>query len=289
MTPERVSFLSGSNLLQGLFFRPARQAPSPGVVVTGSWTSVKEQMSATYAQALAHKGYAALCFDFRGWGESTGTPRYLEDPIRKAADIVAAFDFMAGHEVVDAKRIAGLGICASAGYMSQAAAISPVPRAVCLVAPWLHDEQIVQEVYGGEEGVAALIAKSRAVEHGGETVIEAASVTNPASLMYQAPYYTEPARGLIPQYDNRFDLRSWEPWLRFDGVGSAERLSLPTCIVHSRAAAIPHGTERFAARLGMQASLFWLEGISQFDFYDRPDAVEAAMRHVEAHLATHCR
>lgn len=285
MKPESVSFISGNNLLQGLLYRPARPVLSPGVVVTGSWTSVKEQMPAAYAHALAHRGYAALCFDFRGWGESTGQPRYLEDPARKTADIVAAFDFLAGHEAVDAQRIAGLGICASAGYMSHAAAASPVPRALCLVAPWLHDVNIVNEVYGGPEGVAALIAKSRAAEDGGDTVIEAASATNPGALMYQVPYYTEPARGLIPQYDNRFDLRSWEPWLCFDGIAAADRLSVPTCIVHSRTAAIPQGAERFAERLGPRARLVWLEGFSQFDFYDHADAVEAAIRHVEAHLS----
>lgn len=284
MTPERVSFISGDDRLQGLLYRPNRQAPSPAVVVAGSWTSVKEQMPATYAKALAARGFAALCFDFRGWGESPGTPRYLEDPTRKTADIVAAFDFLAAHEVIDPQRIHGLGICASAGYMSHAAASSRVPRTLCLVAPWLHDESIVNEVYGGAEGVAALIARSRAAEQGGETVIEAASATNPHALMYQAPYYTEPDRGLIASYDNRFDLRSWEPWLRFDGIAAAERLALPTCIVHARTAAIPHGAERFAARLGPYARLHWLDGFSQFDFYDRREAVDAALAHVESHL-----
>lgn len=288
MQSHRVHFDSAGTPLVGTLFCPRRAAPWPGVLVTGAWTSVKEQMPYTYAQALAKLGYAALCFDFHGWGESPGTPRYLEDPIRKTADIGAAFDFLAGHEAIDARRIAGLGICASAGYMSHAAATSPVPRALCLVAPWLHDAGIVNEVYGGAQGVAALIAQSRAAEGGGETVIEAASATNPESLMYQAPYYTEPARGRIPQYDNRFDLRSWEPWLRFDGVAAAERLSLPTCIVHSRTAAIPQGAERFAALLGRHAHLVWLEGFSQFDFYDRTDAVDAAVRCVDAHLATHC-
>lgn len=288
MQPVRVQFESDGVLLAGMLYCPQQRAPWPGVVVTGSWTSVKEQMPATYAQALARRGYAALCFDFRGWGESPSVPRYLEDPVRKTADIVAAFEFLSRHAEIDARRIAGLGICASAGYMSHAAATSYVPRALCLVAPWLHDVEIAREVYGGESGVAALIARSRLAEAGGEAVIEAASTTNPEALMFQAPYYTEPDRGLIPQYDNRFDLRSWEPWLSFDGVAAAERLSLPTCIVHSKSAAIPQGAERFAVRLGKYGQLVWLEGFNQFDFYDHSDVIEAAMHHVSAHLARFC-
>lgn len=64
--------------------------------------------------------------------------------------------------------------------------------------------------------------------------------------MYQAPYYTEPARGLIPQYDNKFNRASWKPWLEFDAITAANQLLLPTLLVHSGQAAIPQGAKRFA-------------------------------------------
>ena len=73
---EKVTFTNGDTRLRGMIFRPARRdMPSPGVVVTGAWTSIKEQMAGTYARELASRGFAALAFDSTGWGESEGSPR----------------------------------------------------------------------------------------------------------------------------------------------------------------------------------------------------------------------
>lgn len=44
----------------------------PAVVVVGSLTSVKEQMSGLYAQKLADQGIVALAFDYRFFGEWGG-------------------------------------------------------------------------------------------------------------------------------------------------------------------------------------------------------------------------
>ncbi|MFC7584499.1 hypothetical protein ACFQYP_12715 [Nonomuraea antimicrobica] len=38
--------------------------------MAGTWTSVKELMADRYARRLAQRGYAALSFDFTGFGES---------------------------------------------------------------------------------------------------------------------------------------------------------------------------------------------------------------------------
>lgn len=155
---RKVSFDNEGVALIGTLYLPADYRPGekrPGVLVTGAWTSVKEQMSGLYAREMAERGYVSLAFDFRGWGESGGTARFKEDPAAKTSDIVAAGRFMASLPDVDAVKISGLGICASAGYMAQAASTNANFASVALVAPWLHDARIVEQVYGGPEGVAA--------------------------------------------------------------------------------------------------------------------------------------
>ncbi|MGB3456568.1 MAG: CocE/NonD family hydrolase, partial [Litorimonas sp.] len=207
-TSQRVMFDSQGDRLVGDLYLPDDYQPGdtlPAIVVTGAWTTVKEQMSGRYAAEMADRGYAALAFDFRGWGQSEGAPRQLEDPERKTQDIVAAAAFMATLPQVDAARMGGLGICASAGYMTDASVRSPHIRSLALVAPWLHDAGIVDVVYGGAEAVQSLIETGR--EAIGETsMIEAASTTNESALMYQVPYYTEADRGAIPEYVNQFNL-----------------------------------------------------------------------------------
>ncbi len=285
---KRVAFESQGTTLAGVLYLPSDYNEGdrlPGVVVTGAWTSVKEQMPSVYAAALAERGYAALIFDFRGWGESPDAFSYLEDPKRKTDDIVAAFEYLASRPEVDNLRIGGLGICASSGYMSDAALRSARVSSLALVAPWLHDAEIVEAVYGGKEGVAQLIATGRAAAASSEPVyIEAASATNEKSLMYQAPYYTETDRGLIDAYDNQFNVASWEPWLAYDALITAPKLEKPALLVHSEAAAIPQGAKRYVDLMGENADVKWLDNVVQFDFYDDPEVVETAASAVADHF-----
>jgi fermentation-respiration switch protein FrsA (DUF1100 family) len=293
---KKVTFESNNQTLVGNLYLPddyQEETKLPGVVVTGAWTTVKEQMPATYAKEMADRGYAVLAFDFRNWGESGGKERQLENPANKTQDIIAAANYLTTRPEVDSNRIAGLGICASAGYMADAAVQSEDLKAIALVAPWLHDREIVNEVYGGAESVQSLIDTSRQAqakyEATGElSLVPAASNTDKNAVMYQAPYYTEADRGAIPEYVNEFNLASWEGWLTFDAIKVADNLNKPVQIVHSEAAAIPQGAKEFYNRLAGEKNQLWLENTTQFVFYDSPEAVttasDAFVKHFEQTL-----
>lgn len=175
-TPTRiVTFENEGAVLSGTLYLPEGHDARdrlPVVVVTGAWTTVEEQMPRTYAEAMVARGFAAVTFDFRGWGKSGDLldgVRFKEDPAAKTSDLQAAFRAVAALPEVDPARISGLGICASAGYMLDAAAGNPLVRSVGLVAPWLQDRAIIEAVYGGAEGVAglrALAAEAAAVPGG---------------------------------------------------------------------------------------------------------------------------
>jgi len=285
---KQVTFESHNQTLVGNLYLPDDYKDGdklPGVVVTGAWTTVKEQMPTTYATELADKGYAALVFDFRGWGGSEDTIKYLEDPQRKTEDINAAANFLVTRPEVDADKVAGLGICASAGYMSDAAASNPNIKSLALVAPWLHNAAIVDAIYGGEEGVNNLITAAKDAEKADEPVyLEAASLTNKNAVMYQAPYYTEADRGLIPEYDNKFNVASWDGWLTYDALKTADVQEKPALLVHSEAAAIPQGAKEYAERGGDNVELIMLDDVTQLDFYDQPEAVKTSANVVAEHF-----
>lgn len=291
-TSQRVMFEANGQRLVGNLYLPDDYRPGqrlPTIIVTGAWTTVKEQMPARYAAELADRGFAALTFDFTGWGQSEGAQRQVEDPRIKTADIVAAAQFLLTRPEVDGGRIGALGICASAGYAVGAAVASPHIRSVALVAPWLHDRAIVNSVYGGEASVAQLIASGREAVAAGGRMIPAASTTDSTALMFGAPYYTERDRGLIPEYVNQFNLASWEPWLTFDAIALAPRLTDPFAMVHSDAAAIPQGARQFYAGLTGQKRALWLDGVSQLDFYDRDAPVTRASDFVAEHFRSTLR
>lgn len=286
-----ATFENAGATLSGTLYLPEGHDGSalPTVIVTGAWTSVQEQMPREYAEAMVARGYAAFTFDFRGWGKSgdlENAVRYKEDPQAKISDIRAAFETVAGFPEVDATRINGLGICASAGYMLDASAGNPLVHSVGLVAPWLQNAGIVEAVYGGAEAVAGLIEAGRAADAAGGQIIPAAGpVGAEGVLMPFGGYYYEADRGAVPEYDNRWNNASWEGWLTYHPADHAAQFDKPLAIVHSEAAAIPRGVRDFVGGLAGEATLQWLEDVTQFDFYDNPQDVRRAADTVAAHFA----
>ncbi|MBV6657774.1 MAG: alpha/beta hydrolase [Devosiaceae bacterium] len=286
------SFESQGAAMAGTLYLPADHDGSalPTVVVTGAWTSVQQQMPATYAREMAARGFAAVTFDFRGWGQSGDLPqnvRFEENPQAKIADIEAAIAFAATLPEVDAANINGLGICASAGYMIDAVSGNDLIQRVGLVAPWLQNEGLVNAVYGGEEGVQGLIAMGRAAQEAGGQIIPAAGPEGAEGvLMPIGGYYYEADRGAIPEYDNQWNNSSWEGWLTYHPADHGAALDKPIAIVHSEAAAIPQGVRDFLGGFAGDATLEWLEDVTQFDFYDNPEDVTRAADAMAAHFAS---
>ncbi|WOX26327.1 alpha/beta hydrolase [Streptomyces solicathayae] len=291
---NKVTFDSEGVALTGNLFLPestgAPGGPLPGIVVAGTWTSVKEMMADRHAERLAAHGYAALSFDFTGFGESGGAPRDVENPTLKVRDIHHALTFLAAHEAVDGDRLGALGICAAAMYMSDTTARDPRVRSLALVAPWLHDATVVEHAYGGAEAVAARIktageARARYDETGEVTYVPVVSATDErAAMPYDIDFYLNPARGNVPAWPNRFAVMSWADWLTYDAIALAPRIDRPTLLVHSEDAAIPEGARRFHAGLAGPKDFLWTQG-TQFDFYDSEPQVTIAVDTVAAHFA----
>ena len=134
----------------------------PGVVVTGSWLTVKEQMAGGYAIELARPGYRALTFDFAGWGDSGGEPRHVESPASKIADIGAAAAYRSSRSFVAP---GGVPYSASAPAPSTRWPWSrrgaPI-RSFAAVAGWFHETSTVAPFYGGRTGVEVRLQRADA-------------------------------------------------------------------------------------------------------------------------------
>lgn len=290
---EQVSFESEGEIMAGNLYLPPNFDPTqkyPAVIVTGSWTTVKEQMAGTYAELLAQQGgYVTLAFDFRGFGESGGAVRNFEDPLLKIQDIRNAATYLESLDFVDTERLAGLGICASAGYMVDAVSQDARFKSLVLVAPWLHNQALVELVYGGVEGVAQRIVDAQAAiekfNASGEVeyVPAISTVDENAAMFGEWDYYLNPDRGAIPEWGNQFAVMSWLGWLTYDPVQSAPNVTVPTFLVHSESAAIPDGAKQFYDGLTAPKDFLWIEG-TQFDFYDQMATIERSVNAAVGHL-----
>ncbi|MBD1202493.1 MAG: hypothetical protein H9533_00020 [Rhodobacteraceae bacterium] len=101
--PQHIAFAVGGDQVVGHLYWPVGPVgPVPGLVVAGSMTSVKEQVTGVDAAAQARQGFAALAADHRHFGESGGWPRQCKRWDRKVEDLCAAVDVLARTPEIDA-------------------------------------------------------------------------------------------------------------------------------------------------------------------------------------------
>ena len=284
---QKIKFNSDGLVLVGNLYTPEnfdQTKKYPAILVGGSWTTVKEQMSGLYAEELARQGFITLAIDPRYFGESEGQPRFWENPAAKIADFTNAVTYFQTVQGVDTNNIFLASVCASSGYMANVAAQDNRVKAFATIAAWLHDDQAVKLIYGGEEGVQTRIkqaqeAKKKFAESGDVVYIPAISTTDAtAAMLGDYDYYLNENRGAVPQWSaNKFAVMSWEDWLTFDPMPVAKNIQVPTLMIHSDGAVLPDYVKTFFGNIPHDnKDLHWTEG-TQFDFYDQPKQVTEAV------------
>ncbi|WP_214827965.1 alpha/beta hydrolase [Exiguobacterium algae] len=299
---KRISFMSEDSTLVGDLYLPNHFEEGksyPTIVVSGSWTTVKEQMAGLYAKKFSEEGMIALAFDFRNYGESEGEPRFYEEPSKKVEDIKHAVSYLLTLDMVDANKLYAFGVCAGAMYTAMATATDSRIKALATAASWLHDAEAVKLFYGGEEGVrekreAGQRALKTYKETGVMEYIETISTTNPDAAMFgEYDYYLNPSRGGVKEWSNdKFAVATWEEWLTLDPMPYASVITVPTIMIHSDGCVLPQYTKNFYDNLSsVDKQLIWLEKEiaypmeHQFNFYDQEEETNFAVSHIVNYLS----
>lgn len=156
MGREEVRFQSGDEECAAWFFPPANAVdPSPCVVMASGLSCVREQRLDAFAERFAGAGYAVLAFDYRHFGSSGGSPRFLMQASRQRDDWRAALAYARSHEAVDPTRMAIWGFSLGGGNVqSLAISESGIAAAIC-VAPLVDGSRTLLNM-GGVAHVARL-------------------------------------------------------------------------------------------------------------------------------------
>jgi uncharacterized protein len=280
-TKTRFAFESDDARLVGSLFLPDGSAPAGVVVAVGPLTSVKEQASGTYAQAMAERGHAALAFDYRYFGESDGEPRQFENPGANIEDIKNAASALLADDRLTNLPLFGLGVCFGAGPMARAVAEDPRFRAFAGVAGVYIDNAKTKARMGAT--YEAVIERGRAAEHqwrltgDAETIPAVAPDGGDVAMPLQEAYefYGMP-RGQVPNYVNGYAVQSLAYSLPFDARGAADVIDVPVLIVHSERALAPDLAHAFYSALQSPKRELWLDSQGQIDFYDDPNLINPA-------------
>lgn len=302
---ENVSFESHGDTVRGHLYFPDGFEPArtyPAVAVAGPMATVKEQSQGVFARALAARGFIALAFDHRTFGESDGQPRQYENPNAKTEDIQNAICFLGAHDNVG--RIGALGICAGASYTADALQGDRRVRAFASVSGHFSlREALVSNPLVTEEQKADMYERSNAARQRffetGEAepddmLIPDMTEEPPAGvdpfLAEQYDYYFARVADEWPTYSNRMVPFSFEQLARSHGLDYAGQIICPYLGVVGDQAFTRPFTERFiAAKTQGSAEMVVLEGGSHLRTYDTPELVargaDALAAFFKEHLA----
>ena len=293
-TPTDVTFVSDGLELAGHLRTPAEATgPRPALVFTGPLTGVKEQVTGSYADALADAGYVTLAFDHRGFGASEGMPRQHEDPAGKLSDLRDALSWLAAHPAVDPERVGCVGVCLGGGYALRFSAFDPRVKALVTVAGGYNDPRAMRAGMGAENyrsvlaGQMALAARQQAT--GEVEYLAAVSDDDTPALMGGAePFaYYGTERSASPGWVNRITQTSVYSLVTADLAVGADFISpTPWLMVHGRSDdfCTPAGAEATFARAGEPKEALWLDTTNHIDLYDVPQYVDPAVEAATAWL-----
>ncbi|MER5323129.1 alpha/beta hydrolase [Streptosporangium roseum] len=131
----KVSLTAADVRCAGYLYLPTGSGPMPCVVLCHGFSGTMDRLF-DYAERFAAEGFAALVFDYRGFGESGGEPRQLPDIDGQLVDVRAAVAFARGHERVDPSRVLLWGNSLGGAHAITVAASDPRIAAVVAQIPF---------------------------------------------------------------------------------------------------------------------------------------------------------
>jgi fermentation-respiration switch protein FrsA (DUF1100 family) len=119
VSSDPATFLSGGTACAVTVFRPdsTSEQPTPAIVMAHGFGSPRALRLYAYAERFAAAGYAAVVFDYRGFGDSEGEPRQLLDISMQHDDWKAALSFARSLPGIDAAKIVAWGTSFAGGHV----------------------------------------------------------------------------------------------------------------------------------------------------------------------------
>jgi alpha-beta hydrolase superfamily lysophospholipase len=283
MSRRDVSFPSGADSCAAWLYPAAGgAAAAPIVVMAHGLSGTRRDRLGPFAERFAAAGIAALVFDHRGFGDSTGEPD-LFHPARQLDDWRAAIAYARSLPGIDPSRVATFGSSMGGGNALAAAADDPRVAAAVSQVPfldiWLQAHRSSLRVVARMLLAAALGRHLPAVGQ----PHEAAFINAPDG---EAGWRHVVASGEDSRWRNRVSAR-WLLGAPYRPARLARTLHCPwlVCVGEADRVARP-GPAIAAARRAPFGELRVYPGVDHFDIYDGPQ-YEAVLADELAFLRAH--
>lgn len=208
----------------------------PLVVMGHGFGADKSAGLPRFAERFTGAGYAVLMFDYRGWGASDGSPRFLVDQRRHVEDWRAAVDFARGLPMIDSTRMVLWGVSLAGGHVLEIAAERPAGVvAVIAQSPHVSGRAAAGEIpfwmllRGSLAGLIDVVGSMLGRPHYAKIVGRPGEL---AAMSSDESY--DGFMNLLPpgaKFENKVLARAFLtiPW--HDPIRHAERINIPSLII----------------------------------------------------------
>jgi pimeloyl-ACP methyl ester carboxylesterase len=275
MTRHEITFESGGDECAAWLYTPADgQRPWPIVVMAHGFSGTRRDGLGPFAERFATAGIAAMPFDYRGFGDSTGTQDVV-DVERQLDDWRAAIACARSLDGVDPDRVATFGSSMGGGHALAAAAADPRVAAAVSQVPFLDAaRQMHRPAAGVLAGMLGAAILDRAGAARGRPARVLRAVGQPGEPAFiTAPHAEDGWRRVVAMgEDSRWRNRAAARVLLsrpYRPAKLAPRLPCPwlVCVGEDDNVATPPSAIQ-AARHAPQGELRTYPGVNHFDVYD---------------------
>ncbi len=135
-----ISFASHGDCCVGTLYRPSSADSSqklPVIIMAHGFCAQRDFQLPAFAERFAAEGFACFVFDYRNFGDSSGTPRHWVNPRRHQQDWRKALAFVRSLPDIDADRVILWGTSYSGGHVLQIASERPKILAAIAQVPFV--------------------------------------------------------------------------------------------------------------------------------------------------------
>ncbi|MBU7017473.1 MAG: alpha/beta hydrolase [Theionarchaea archaeon] len=301
---NKVLFQSDGKKLAAFLFVPSDYKEGekrPAVVITRPASGVKEQTAGLYAQKFSEKGFVAITFDPKGYGESEGKPQ-VEDPFSIISDTLNAVTFVESLPQVDKDNIFNAGVCMGAGYATAASTQDKRIKGTAAISPYLTIHIDYPKAYGGKSVVRIMMAFFKSFSFllglvGLDAYLPLVPIKSWMRLIPAIPvqhgmmlYYAPGTPGDVPNWKNKINLAKTDNFiLRYNPFDFTSRFrDKPFFMAYADGGYSTDLLQKFYNDISVDdKELFVAKNATHFDLYYKPEFIDPIVEKVTAFFKKH--